>query len=131
LKRTKGTVVFTNVASLWTMKEGHIASTFDSNVAHRNVVFRDGQLVCYGHPGSCMSFADDDADFVDLEGGSVTPGIVAVGSGLGLAEIAMESSTTDGPVFDALRADPPAIIGGAEAVIRAVDGLQFSTRDAL
>jgi len=50
---------------------------------------------------------------------------------LGLVEIRLESSTNDGSVPNALDSDPPAILGGAEALIRAVDGLQFAGRNTL
>jgi imidazolonepropionase-like amidohydrolase len=92
------------------------------------VVVHGGKILCMWN---CASFIDADAEVVDLKDGSISPGIVAAGSGMGLAEIAMEPSTTDGVVYDALRANPPAIIGGEEALIHAIDGLQFGTRDAL
>ncbi|KAJ2989664.1 hypothetical protein NUW54_g8708 [Trametes sanguinea] len=37
----------------------------------------------------------------------------------------------DGYVLDPLTEDPPAISGGQDAFVRAADGLQFATRDAL
>lgn len=59
------------------------------------------------------------------------PGLVSYGSPLGLVHIAGEESTQDGEVFDSLMDKLPTILGGNTAVIRAVDGLQFATRDAL
>lgn len=60
-----------------------------------------------------------------------SPALISVGSPLGLEEIQAESSTKDGEVFDPLSSDNPSIIGGDGSLIRAVDGLQFSSRDAL
>ena len=59
------------------------------------------------------------------------PGLLSCGSELGLTHISGEKSTRDGKVFDGLTDKVPSILGGDEAVIRAVDGLLFSTRDAL
>lgn len=59
-----------------------------------------------------------------------SPALVSFGSPLGLQEISGEPSTYDGVVFDAF-GEVPAIIGGDQSVIRAVDGLQYGTRDAL
>jgi hypothetical protein len=49
---------------------------------------------------------------------------------LGLQEIAGEDSTGDGAVFDPLSMEMPTILG-EHTLIRAADGLQFGTRDAL
>jgi hypothetical protein len=73
-----------------------------------------------------------DATVIDLEAGSISPGLVSFGSPLGLEHIQAEQSTTDGPVFDPLsRNGVPDILGGDGAIIRAADGLLFQTRDAL
>jgi hypothetical protein len=58
------------------------------------------------------------------------PGLVSFGSSLGLTHIAAEQSTNDGAAFDPLTGGVPGILG-SEAVIRAVDGLQFESRNAL
>jgi len=49
---------------------------------------------------------------------------------LGLQDIQGEPTTEDGPVLDPLTSDVPEIIGGDGGLIRAVDGLQYSSRDA-
>ena len=59
------------------------------------------------------------------------PGLLTYGSPLGLQHIESEPSTTDGAVLSALESEVPEIIGGSGAVICALDGLEFSTRDAL
>ncbi|GAW06441.1 carbohydrate esterase family 9 protein [Lentinula edodes] len=68
---------------------------------------------------------------VDLHGGSLAPGLLSYGSRLGLVHIAGEATTQDGEVFDILTDKVPSALGRNAAVIRAVDGLQFTTRDAL
>ena len=49
---------------------------------------------------------------------------------MGLNHIDQEESTNDGSVSSPLSLEPPRILGKG-SVIRAVDGLQFATRDAL
>jgi hypothetical protein len=60
----------------------------------------------------------------------VRPSLISYGSHLGLNHIDGEPSTNDGQVDDPLKSNPPSILGNGN-VIQAVDGLQFSTRDAL
>jgi hypothetical protein len=57
--------------------------------------------------------------------------LISFGSALGLQEIAGEASTQNGAPLDPLLQAVPSIAGGASALDRAVDGLQFGTRDAL
>lgn len=49
---------------------------------------------------------------------------------MGLQDIQQEPTTEDGPVLDPLTSDVPEIIGGDGGLIRAVDGLSYSSRDA-
>lgn len=58
------------------------------------------------------------------------PSLVSYGSHLALHHIDGEPSTNDGKVYNPLKADAPSILGESP-VIRAVDGLQFASRDAL
>ncbi len=59
------------------------------------------------------------------------PGLTTVGSPLGLADIDFEDSTKDGLVIDPFLSEIPSLVGGGEAIIRAVDGLQFASPDML
>ncbi|KAJ3852408.1 carbohydrate esterase family 9 protein [Lentinula lateritia] len=68
---------------------------------------------------------------VDLHGGSLAPGLLSYGSRLGLVHIAGEATTQDGEVFDSPMDGVSSALGRDVAVIRALDGLQFTTRDAL
>jgi hypothetical protein len=50
---------------------------------------------------------------------------------MALQDIDQEPSTQDGNVIDPLTSIVPEIIGGDGSLIRAVDGLQYHSRDAL
>ncbi|KAL1938740.1 hypothetical protein VTO73DRAFT_11343 [Trametes versicolor] len=133
------TVVFTNVSAVYLRGNDSVSEVYATRTAAGSavpgvVVVRDGKIDCIGAPSSACAFSvtrDDDADFIDLEGGAIAPGLVSTGSPLGLEEIRSESSTRDGLVLDPLSYVVPEIVGGEGALIRAADGLQFGTRDAL
>ena len=130
---TSGGVLFRNVSSMWRRDESGVYSVFQARGADdEGIVFvEDGQIVCAGLMGTCTSFTNGGRlKVINLEGGSITPALVSAGASLGLQEIAMEMSTSDGPVFDPLQESIPKVLG-EESIIRAVDGLMFGTRDAL
>jgi imidazolonepropionase-like amidohydrolase len=99
-----------------------------------NVLIKAGKIIC-ASAGSCLEAESalkySDTTVIDLHGGAVSPGLLSFGSPLGLQDITSEPSTNDGVVFDPLVMPIPSIIGNETAAIRAVDGLQFATRDAL
>lgn len=133
-KKSAGLVAFVNVKTVFTRSSGAVQRVMD--IADRTgvVVAREGRVVCSGLHAECFSpgvLGAEDPLVIDLEGGSISPSLVSFGAPLGLEEIAAESSTGDGVVLDPLQKAVPAIIGGDSAIIRAVDGLQYSTRDAL
>lgn len=123
-------VAFINVSNIWDIEQssGEIHSTnFEASGV---VITQGGNIVCSGAKDICAShITSNDTVVINLEGGSVSPGLVSYGSDLGLGEIAMEDSTVDGTVFDAFSKQIPDILGGDSAVIRAADGLMFSTRN--
>ncbi|KAH9846908.1 carbohydrate esterase family 9 protein [Lenzites betulinus] len=128
------TVIFTNVSSVYLREDGAVLEAYSARDGPGTVAVRDGKLSCTGgRLSACASAAgnEDDAEFVDLEGGAISPGLVSTGSPLGLEAIHQEPSTQDGYVLDPLTQVVPEIAGGSGAVIRAADGLQFGTRDAL
>ncbi|KIP04862.1 hypothetical protein PHLGIDRAFT_36717 [Phlebiopsis gigantea 11061_1 CR5-6] len=133
---TARTVVFTNVSEVL-VKEGHEIHELlsaHSAAGRGGVVVRDGKIACASASVSTLTCLYDlhvGAQFIDLNGGSIAPGLLSYGSPLGLQEIQGEPSTSDGYVYDPLVHVVPQIIGGDEAVIHAADGLQFTTRDAL
>ena len=137
---TASTIVFTNISSIFSRDhEGNVVEKFTTlSVEERaTVVVRDGQIVCeqfgLGLP-SCASFlssSDGEHRVVNLKGGSLQPGLVSAGSSLGLTHIPLDGSTADGGVYNPLAGSPPSIAGGDGYLARAVDGLQFASRDAL
>ncbi|KAF5378365.1 hypothetical protein D9615_008768 [Tricholomella constricta] len=128
-------VKFTGLKTAWMRDEdGHVHSMFDETTgsAEHSVVVRDGSIVLCS-AGNAAGACDDARirEVVDLQGGSLAPGLTTFGSPIGLVEIRLEPSTTDGLVRDPLTGSVPAILGGDDAVIRAVDGLQFEGRNTL
>ncbi|KAJ4479028.1 hypothetical protein J3R30DRAFT_3682364 [Lentinula aciculospora] len=94
-------------------------------------IVQNGKLTCIGTSEVCSKNFNVNSRTINLHGGSLAPGLLSYGSPLGLVHITGEESTQDGEVFDSLTGKIPSILGGDSAVIRAVDGLQFTTRDAL
>ncbi len=139
--RREGVVVFTNVSSFWTKDaaSGALVDVFaprsTSADTARTVVVSQGRVVCAERgAASCATYLSSpgaDTEVLDLQGGAIQPGLVSYGASLGLAEIAMEPSTGDGPVIDPLDPHQPPLLGNAGYVARAADGLQFGTRNAL
>ena len=149
-RRVRGDVVFTNVGKVYLKDEvdGDVqvtqafvsesalakdqGKTVDvASEAHGVTIIRDGKIVCYGEPSSCDSFTEsaDPVAIVDLKGGAISPAFISFGAPLGLQEIDQEPSTGDGTVMDPIAKEVSSLVRGG--VIRAVDGLQFATRDAL
>ena len=98
------------------------------------VVVRDGKVQCIGSATSACASSVRDAEevqYIDLEGGSITPGLISAGGVFGLSEIGQEEVTQDGIVADSLTESVPSLAGGEGALLRAADGLIFGTRDAL
>lgn len=118
--------------------EPRLETAFDISANYpdgRTVIVEQGQIICTEGPAEdCFtrSLVDGQEETViDLDGGSIGPGLTTYGSPLGLVEIRLESSTNDGPVLDPLTdGDLPALIADA-GLIRAVDGLAFEGRGAL
>ncbi|KAI0342088.1 composite domain of metallo-dependent hydrolase [Trametopsis cervina] len=135
-KFSPGFVVFANVSSVFSKNsDGAIIETLstpEQSMARGVVVVHDGRIVCQQLSfDSCASYiATDKPVIIDLDGGSIQPGLVTAGSQIGLGSIAMEPSTVDGDVFDPI-VGVPSIVGGDGYVPRAADGLHFGTRDAL
>ncbi|KAJ7735556.1 hypothetical protein DFH07DRAFT_1065042 [Mycena maculata] len=134
-KSTKGTVLFANVTQVWTRTRSGVAQLLaaDDASATWQVLVDGGAIQCVARTGknggSCGTRLAANTAVIDLMGGGLAPGLTTFGSDLGLSEIKLEPSTTDGPVFDPLTMQVPGILG--DAVIRAVDGLQFGGRNTL
>jgi hypothetical protein len=131
-------VVFTNVNNVYQRAQNGVSGQTITSQELANesgvVVVRDGRLICTGNKEDCINAfitEHDDVDFIDLEGGSISPALTSFGSPLGLEEINQEDSTNDGAVIDQLKGSVPNLIASKGAVIRALDGLEFGTRNAL
>lgn len=146
-------VLFTNVSSVFLKHDNGIREAFSASEASvsGNVVVEKGEIVCMGDASTCsITNYDSNIQRVDLKGGSIScvnsllnvlrnlsqfsfffsPALISYGSPLGLNHIEGEPSTNDGYVHNSLKSDPSEIIGEG-SIIKAVDGLQFYTRDAL
>ncbi|RDB24983.1 Imidazolonepropionase [Hypsizygus marmoreus] len=124
-------VIFTNVSSIY-LRRGHTIRQVLCTTGQKKlltVVVSHGVITCTGECSESLVTAG--SRNVDLDGGSISPGLVTFGSPLGLNEIQQESSTNDGYVLDPLTAGVPSILGGDGSLIQAVDGLQFGGRDNL
>lgn len=129
------TIIFKNVKSLYQKKGGIIEQIlFPQDMGgFSTVVIRNGSIVCSGDE-LCSKVAPlDPSTFltIDLEGGSISPGFVSFGSPLGLQHMDQEPSTNDGIVYDPLLQPIPNILAGNSAIMHAVDGLEYGSRDAL
>ena len=100
---------------------------------HGVVVVRDGKVACAGSDSQCgvMRTEMEGVPIVDLEGGSIVPGLLSFGAPLGLEEIPEEASTSDGVAPAPLVGSVPSLVGGDKYLAQAIDGLRFETRDAL
>jgi hypothetical protein len=132
-KATARAVAFTNVRQVMQRSKEGITSLFsaESESEHGTVIVQDGKIACAGAADSCSSQLNDmEVETVDLEGGSIMPGLVSYGSRLGLQHIDLEDSTNDGTILDALQGGLPSVMGGDTAIVRAADGLVYASRDA-
>ncbi|KAJ7144300.1 hypothetical protein C8R44DRAFT_657766 [Mycena epipterygia] len=132
-RAARGAVAFVRVRDVWGRRGGDVqalAAAVGETEANLTVIVHAGRIACAGAgAGACAAFIEPGVEVVDLEGGTLVPGLTTFGSDLGLSEIMLEPSTTDGPVFDPLTMVVPRVLGGT--VVRAVDGLQFGGRNTL
>lgn len=120
-KKSAKNVVFQDVAALYL--PGRVDAT---QLGERgDVVIRDGRITCVGQ---CAVEQGFDFSVIDLKGGSIAPGLVTVGSYLGLMEIRQEKSTWDGVGYDSLSESSDLIEG---ILVHAVDGVSFGSKDEL
>ncbi|KAJ7490396.1 carbohydrate esterase family 9 protein [Mycena galericulata] len=131
-RKQTGRILFTNVRDLWLGNASQtVQKGFHSGSDLVNVAVENGRIICVGDNVVCSIATFGADDYVDLNGGSVSPGLMTLGSPLGLEEIRSEPSTGDGSTFDAFRERVPAILNDPGAVVQAADALMFETRNAL
>jgi imidazolonepropionase-like amidohydrolase len=97
---TSAIVIFHNVKTIYGERDMKMTELMNANNGQLGVVVVDGgKVVCYGTDSSCLHYASKHkAKMVNLEGGSLAPGLITVGSELGLEHIRGEASTQDGYV---------------------------------
>lgn len=130
-------IVFYNVKEVWTRRSnGDIEEIFpsptdpDMNGRGRVVVER-GSLICVGGNDMCLVSEYDAVDYINLHGGSISPGLHAYGTSLGLEEIPSEPSTGSGhTIYNPFMDDIPQILHDVGGITRAADALTFGTRNA-
>lgn len=132
-KKVTNKVVFVGVKEVWQRADnGNVVDFFSAKSSPGGVlgtvVVEGGKFTCVGH--TCADVSED-ATILNLNGGSISPGLMSYGSLLGLEEIADEPSTTDGGYYDAFVRDIPRILDDSGGILRAMDALMFGTRNAL
>jgi hypothetical protein len=128
-------VLFLNVKNVWEkdISEQKIVRRAVENLSsgqYYSVLVADGKLECIS-PNCEGALVAGEYETIDLNGGSLNPGLLTYGSQAGLEEIRAEKSTNDGNVLQPLSDKLPSVLGGDSSVIRAVDGLSFGGRDLL
>ena len=129
------TIIFKNVKSFYQRKGGVIEQVLfpQEKGGLSTLMILNGSIICSGDELFSKLAPLDPTSLliIDLEGGSISPGFVSFGSPLGLQHMSQEPSTNDGIVYDPLLGPIPDILGGNSAIIDAVDGLEYGSRDAL
>ncbi|CAG8484063.1 3339_t:CDS:2 [Funneliformis caledonium] len=117
-ERTASSVVINNIGKIFVDKDTILEPNNNSSVKDENIsmIIKDGLVECIGN---CAISNHNSSEMIDLNGGYVLPGIVAIGASLGLIEIDLEPSTTDG--FVPIINHPDSV----DQVMKAIDGLKF------
>ncbi|GAN03088.1 amidohydrolase family protein [Mucor ambiguus] len=101
-----------------------VLANVGSNLVSRSktVLVLDGKIVCSTEEEECRStLMQSDLEAIDVQGGYVLPGLIAVGSKIGMVEMPSEGSTGDGVVPSSFSQNP-------KSVVEAIDGLKLGTR---
>ncbi|ODN78842.1 hypothetical protein L202_04386 [Cryptococcus amylolentus CBS 6039] len=122
-KKSVNNVFFQDVSGFY-LESKHDLSAFE-NGGKGDVVVKNGEITCVG---KCVAEEGLDFEIIDLKGGSIAPGLISVGSYLGLMEIRGEKSTWDGVAYDSLK-DAGEVTDGI--LVHAVDGAKFGGKDEL
>ncbi|KAI9011853.1 hypothetical protein CLU79DRAFT_771604 [Phycomyces nitens] len=113
--------VLTNVGSI--LLNDDMVKASENSDKGLQITVRDGKIVCSG--SGCVDqaatvFQTSDYETIDIQGGYVLPGIIGVGTKIGMVEIPSEGSTGDG-----VNRSPTRDIS---LLPQAVDGLKLGTR---
>lgn len=127
--RLSRNVAFTNVRTFWDKAPSGLLRETVSERGGGTALFVNGTLVCSTlHTDSaCPLDNEEGLTVVDLEGGSLAPGLLSFGGSLGVIEIEGEPSTNDGYAYGPFDRE----FGVLGDLDRAVDGLSFEGRHML
>ncbi|RIA84710.1 hypothetical protein C1645_783560 [Glomus cerebriforme] len=123
-ERTASSVIIKNIGKVFIDEDTIIESvSSNSSLNDKNIsiIVKDGLVECIGT--NCTNAIDtitnNSPEIIDLNGGYILPGMIAVGTSLGLVEIDAEVITSDGiaPII----VDP----NSEDRVIKAIDGLKL------
>ncbi|WFD34581.1 hypothetical protein MCUN1_001422 [Malassezia cuniculi] len=128
---TLDSVVLKNVSTVYRrVRDRIVEEKYEDGIA----IFARGTAVCVGESIRCVHAIPADATNITLNGGTLTPGVIAYSSAatLGLSDVPSERIASDGKLPSPSRADaldPDAL--GARLVPRAADGLSWGGNDLL
>ena len=124
------TIIFRNASSIWLRGSDGAKLVYEAlDIEDEGVLVFNGTIVCAGSRDECLPDNYSNYHRINLQGGSIMPALTSVGTALGLQEIALERTTSDGPVNDPRLGSVPGTFN--DDIVRAYDGLMFGTRDAL
>ncbi|VDB83387.1 unnamed protein product [Peniophora sp. CBMAI 1063] len=126
IMRVTDRVVFLNVSAVYVRGKKDVEQIRLASASSLSCVVVEGGAIT---SDGCEAATDAGVVLIDLKGGEIAPALVAPATSIGLQEIAMEESTTDGQILDPLVDTVSGIL--KDTLIRAVDGLQFASRDAI
>ncbi|KAG8906655.1 hypothetical protein FRC01_007930, partial [Tulasnella sp. 417] len=131
-------VILYNVKSAWERQpsgrfievQAQAQPSMNGRVQYDGIMhFADGNLVCSSFRPDLLCHGNSLPDIprIDLEGGTVGPGLTSFGGYLGVVEIDQEPSTNDGDSYGPFDNEFAVVAD----LSRAVDGLSFEGRDML
>jgi imidazolonepropionase-like amidohydrolase len=123
-ERTASSVIIKNIGKVFVDEDTIIESNSSLNDKNISIIVKDGFVECIGT--NCTNTIDiitnNSPEVIDLNGGYILPGMIAVGTKLGLVEIGQEAITSDG--FAPIITDP----NSEDKVIKAIDGLKLDSK---
>lgn len=123
-ERTASSVIIKNIGKVFIDEDTIIESNSSLNDKNISIIVKDGLVECIGT--NCTNTIDivtrNSPEVIDLNGGYILPGMIAVGTPLGLVEINQEAITSDG--FAPIIVD----LDSEHRVIKAIDGLKLDSK---
>ena len=123
-KAVYSSLVFTNVKSIVLRREGALKDlhpSLSASIDVFSVAVENGEITCIG---DCVFSSD--TTVINLEGGSIAPGLIAAGSPLGLQEIDLQIHNEPPAPVDPINSNPPSLT--RFSLDKAADGISFGTK---